>query len=516
LFWSRLLKPKPKAEAHEELQHGSPELSSFTAHLENNTAQLTAIIGQPLDLVIHRITAGTETVALVFFLKSLADGMLIGTNLVEPLNKYLRHEGKQLNAESARSLLAAAELTERKNVQKAAEDLLAGKALLLVAQCDTAFSLALPGFPRRPIEDLPSEMVLKGSREAFTESLYDNLSLIRRWIKDPMLRVEGKTIGRRTGTELAILYLQDVANPEIVREVHKRLGQIDIDGIVESGYISELIADNKYTYFPLTQETERPDKVAAAILEGRVAILVDKSSFNIIVPVTSTEFYQIREDFSFNYWVGTFLRIIRAIGTVISVVLPGLYLAAVSVNPELMPPLLVQLIASSRVHVPFPLVVELLVTMLIFEIFREAILRIPGNISNILGIAGGVLLGQAALSISMISPATIIVVIITTLATFTTADQAKEQAWRITRYFLLAGAAGFGIYGLTLAGLLVLTHLANLSSFGVSYLMPWAPPIAIDMIDAYVRLPWWASFRRSPTYRPQDEQRLADKKERED
>ena len=154
--------------------------------------------------------------------------------------------------------------------------------------------------------------------------------------------------------------------------------------------------------------------------------------------------------------------------------------------------------------------------MLIFEIFREAILRIPVNISNILGIAGGVLLGQAALSISMVSPATIVVVIITTLASFTTADTAKEQAWRITRYFLLIASAGFGIYGLSLAGFIVLTHLANLQSFGISYLMPWSPPILVDMIDAYIRLPWWASYRRPPTYRPQDETRLDIDKEGDD
>lgn len=487
---------------------------ALTDSLENNLSEISNIIGNPLDLVIHRVISGNETAAVAIYFKSLVNGQLLGPQVIEPLNRFFRTGNNvNLDVKLAKSLVTATDITEAMSAGHCVDLLMAGKTLLLIAKNDTALALSFPGFPRRPIEDAPSEKVLKGSREGFTDNLQDNLSMIRRWIKDPQLRVESKVVGARTRTELAIVYLQDVADTAIVREVHKRLNQISIDGIIDSGYISELITDNKYTYFPLLQETERPDKVAAAILEGRVAIMVDKSAFNILVPVTSTEFYQMREDFSFNYWVGSFLRIIRAIGTVVSVTLPGLYLAITTVNPELLPPILVQLIASSRVHAPFPLVIELAVAMLVFEIFREAILRIPGNISSILGIAGGVLLGEAALSISIVSPATIVVVVITVLASFTTADPAKEQAWRITRYFLFLGGAGFGVYGISLVGFIILTHLANLKSFGVSYLLPWSPPIPIDMVDAYIRLPWWASFRRTPTYRPRDELRLDMKKE---
>jgi len=517
LILKKLLNPIPLSESSKELDINNTEPIPLTDSLVNNLSRLTSITGEPSDLVIHYLTESDKPDGAIIFLKSLVDEPLLGLHVAEPLNSYLRREDKQgLDVPLTKSLLYTADITEITDIQTAVQLLMAGKTLIFMSNMNVALAVLLPGYPRRPIEDSPSEKVLKGSREGFTESIQDNLSMIRRWIKDPNLCVEAKIIGTRTRTELAILYLKDVANQSIVQEVHKRLDKIRIDGIIDSGYISELIADNKTTYFPLTQETERPDKVAAAILEGRVAILVDKSSFNIIVPVTSTEFYQNREDFSFNYWVGTFLRIIRAIGTLISVTLPGLYLATASINPELLPPLLVQLLASSRVQVPFPLAVEFLVAMIIFEIFREAILRIPGNISSILGIAGGLLLGEAALSISIVSPASIVVVVITTLATFTTADPAKEQAWRITRYFLIFAAASFGIYGLSLAGFVVLTHMANLKSFGISYLMPWSPPIAIDMIDAYFRLPLWASFRRPPTYRPQDENRLEIKKEEDD
>ena len=516
MFFQRLLKPKPELKLYApDFQKEEP--ARFTYSLESNLDKILQITGKPLDLVVHYLEDRGRPAPVLMYLKSLVDGALLGQNVAGPLHDYLRNgDNKAPDVPLARSLLHSADILEIGDVDSAVGNLMAGRALILLPNAGTALAVSLPGFPRRAIEDSPNEQVLKGSREGFTENLQDNLSLVRRWIKDPNLRVESKTLGTRTRTELAVIYLKDVADEEIVREVHKRLDRIKIDGIINSGYISELIADNKYTYFPLVQETERPDKVAAGILEGRVAILVDKSTSNILVPVTSTEYYQMREDFNFNYWVGTFLRFLRALSTVISITLPGLYMALAAVNPEQMPPLLVQLISSSRVQVPFSLVIELVVTMVIFEIFREAIIRMPTNISNILGIAGGLLLGQAALTISVVAPATIVVVVVTVLSTFTTADPSKEQAWRITRYFLLFAAAAFGIYGLALAGFIVLTHLASLKSFGVSYLLPWGPPIVADMTDALVRLPWWASYRRPPTYRPQDEDRLDIKKEEEE
>jgi spore germination protein KA len=265
-----------------------------------------------------------------------------------------------------------------------------------------------------------------------------------------------------------------------------------------------LIADNKRTIFPLAQETERPDKVASAVLEGRVAILVDKSPFAIIVPVTSAEFYQTPEDYYVNYWIASSIKVLRAIGTVISLTLAGFYVATMSINPEFLPASLVRVLSAGRVLIPFPIVFELLIALLIFEIFREAIIRVPGNISLVLGIAGGVLLGLVGIQAGILSNSTAIVVIITALANFSTATTEQEQALRFIRYFLILSAAVFGVLGLTLGGLVIVTHLSSLKSFGVSYLAPWGPPIPSDMPDGFVRLPWWVRQKRPVTYRPQD------------
>lgn len=492
------------------------EHKKIDENIENNLHQLVQSIGNPSDLVTHRISSKDKIMVGIAYLESLSDGVLLGSHVIEPINNFVRGDYRFININTAKLVLSAAKIIEFNDLHDAIDSLLAGQTVLFLAGADKALAVSFPGFPRRQIEEPLTEKVLRGSREGFTEVLKDNLAMVRRWIKDPNLRVQSRKIGERTKTEIAIIYLNDVANPDIVAEVGQRLEKIDIDGITDSGYISELISDRKLTLFPLTQETERPDKVVAALLEGRVIILVDKSPFAVMVPVTAAEFYQNADDFYFNFWIGTFLRFLRAVGTLTATTLPGLYLATMSVNPELLPPVLVQLIASERIQIPFPAVIEIFITMLFFDIVREASFRVPGNFSLILGIGGGIVVANAAMTSGFVSGVTLMIVVVTSIASFSTSSSTKEQAWRIVRYFLLLGAGSFGIVGLTLAGLIVLTHMASLNSFGVSYLAPWSPPLFIDMFDAYVRIPWWASFRRPQTYRPQQEDRLSsDEKEEE-
>jgi spore germination protein KA len=279
---------------------------------------------------------------------------LIGQHVIEPLNQFMQGT-ETLSANNLKIIISASNVIAINDLHQTIDSLLAGQALILIAGAKSIFAVSFPGVPRRAIEEAPTEKSIKGPKEGFTETITDNIGLIRRYLKDPNLRLEKKLIGERTKTEIAVMYLNDVANPDIVKEVHKRLEQIKIDGILESGYIAELISDRRLTLFPLVQETERPDKVVAAILEGRVAIMVDRSPFNIIVSVTPNEFYQSQEDFYFNWLVATMLRLIRGLGTIIAVTLPGFYLAMVSVNPELLPPTVVQIEASSGSRCPSPL-----------------------------------------------------------------------------------------------------------------------------------------------------------------
>lgn len=459
-----------------------PEDRELSGDLDQDLNLIIKGIGKPADLVIHKIInvdGNQQPIVSVIYLKSLTDGPALGLQVIDPLNRYINENKEGLTPAKTARILAAAEVLEYHDLRSATNSLLAGKTLLFFLGSKTILAVDFPGFPRRQIDEPKTESVIRGAREGFTEVLSDNLGMIRRSIRDPNLRVEKLFLGERTKTEINVLYLQDVANPDVVVELKKRLQGINIDGILDSGYITSMISDQRWTLFPLVQETERPDKVSSGLLEGRVAILVDKTPFVLIVPVTSTEFYQTTEDYYLNFWIGTFLRYIRGIGTFISVTLPGLYVSLVAVNPTMMPASLTQIITSGRTQVPIPVIFEITLVLLIYEIFREAVLRVPPNINQILGISGGLLIGLIAVSSGMISGATIIVVIISVLASFTTANINKEQAWRVVRYFLLFAGGSFGILGLTLAGVLVLNHMASLKSFGVTYLGPWAPPLLL-------------------------------------
>ncbi|TGE35675.1 spore germination protein [Desulfosporosinus fructosivorans] len=502
----------PKEVQPQKIKSMISDHKPITGTIEDILASVTKYAGSPSDLIIHRFTTGSGLVMAAVYLESLADSSLLGSQVIEPINKFIREKSETLTAATVELLISASVIDVFTDFHDALDGLLAGQALLILPNEDKIFGVSLPGYPRRPIEESVTEKSVRGNREGFTEDITDNLSLIRRWIKDPNLRVESKIIGERTKTKVVILYLFDVANPDTVVEVNKRLEKISIDGIIDSGYISEMITDQRLTFFPLVQETERPDKVAASILEGRIAIIVDKSPFTLLVPATSNEFYQTPEDFYFNYWIGTFLRLIRFIGTSLAVTLPALYTALISVNPELLPSFLIQVVASGRTQVPYPAVIEVFLTMLVFEIFREASVRLPANINLIIGIGGGIVLGQAAINSGIIAGTTIMVVIFTSLASFSTANPSKEQAWRLVRYFLFFASGAFGILGLSIAGLIVLAHMAGLKSFGVSYLAPWAPPLPVDMVDGFGRIPWWARKRRPPSYRPQQEDRLGNTK----
>ena len=304
MFFNTIFKPSKKNHPVDPITSvdGSLEVNK---NLDKNLPIILQATGEPDDLFIHRIGDNHKTLAAVMYLETLVESNLLGQQVIGPVNIAVQSNTEELTEDQLKLILSASKLVEINDLNQAIDRLLAGYALILLNNSETIFGVLLPGFARRGIEEAPTEKVIKGPREGFTETIADNIGLIRRYIKDPNLRLEKKLIGERTKTEVAVIYLNDVADPAVVKEVRKRLDQIKIDGILESGYIAELISDRRLTPFPLVQETEKPDRVASAILEGRVAILVDRSSFNIVVPVTSNEFYQTAEDFYFNWITAT-------------------------------------------------------------------------------------------------------------------------------------------------------------------------------------------------------------------
>ncbi len=401
---------------------------------------------------------------------------------------------------------------------KAALDLLPrGHAVIIRWAGNSSFyTIALPGWELRSIKEPTSEPLIRGPREGFTETISVNTAMIRRWIHDPQFRVDEMTVGARTKTAVRLLYISDIAAPGLVTEVKRRIAAIQIDGILESGYLEQLITDNRLTVFPLIQSTERTDKVTAAVLEGRVAILVDKSPFALIVPATINELYQSPEDYYFNFYLGSFLRFFRLLGNIIAVALSGLYVALSSANPALLPTSFAFSIAESRRGIPYPVFIEVLLLEIILEVFREAGLRLPKNINLTLGMTVGVALAFAGIQTHLVSGAALVVVAVGGIASFSSPSFSVGIPWRIFKFLLIFGAAFMGIVGLTLTGILILAHAATLTSFGTSYLSPWAPIHPYELQDSIFRIPLWKRLFRFRSYRATDLQRMRNHQNKED
>lgn len=337
---------------------------------------------------------------------------------------------------------------------------------------------------------------MRGPRLGFNESIDENTALLRQHGKNENLVIARISVGKRVKRELLLTYIADIANPSLVREVQARIGRLNLDDILESGYIEQLMEDNFLSPFPQVQSTERVDRVLGALLEGRVALIMDGTPFALIVPVTFNMLLQSPEDY-YDRWIpGTLLRILRYFAAFISLFGPSLYISFISFHQGLIPTKLALSIAQSRAGVPFPSLIEVLIMEVSLEILREAGLRLPKPIGQTIGIVGGLVIGEAAVQAGIVSPIMIIVVAITAISSFAIPQYNAGIALRMLRFAAMIFAAIFGLYGLVLFFLAICSHLAKLKSFGTPYLSPAAPYRFRDWKDFLVRGPLRRMNRR--------------------
>lgn len=350
-------------------------------------------------------------------------------------------------------------------------------------------------------------MSFRGPRQGFTESLQTNISMIRRYIKNPNLWVEKMKKGSVTNTDIALMYIQGICDEKVLKEVKQRLEKIDIDSILESGYIEQLIEDETFTTFPTMYHTERPDVVAGNLLEGRFAIIVDGTPFVLIAPALFVQFFQSVEDYYSRFDIATSIRILRVLVFFISLVAPAVYVAATTFHQEMIPTQLLVVIAAQREIVPFPAVVEALTMEVAFEILREAGVRLPRVVGSAVSIVGALVIGQAAVQAGIVSPAMVIIVALTAIASFATPAFAMAISARLIRFIFIIASAVMGFYGLILGIIMMFVHLCSLRSFGVPYMSPLAPFSSQGVKDALFRVPWWADEKRPESVSKEDKVR---------
>lgn len=474
----------------------------LSANLDKNTKLIQEAMGYSLDLEMMRFKTGPERIpSAIFYLDGMVDNKdvegLLRTIKIDIFVTGLKAVGPAEIFNTAREqLLTVVEVEASDNLNQILTEISSGATILFFQGTPRALICATRGWMSRAITESIVETAIRAPKESFVENLRTNTSLLRRRIHTPNLWIENFTVGDLTRTKVGLVYIKGLADEKIVGEVRSRIQGIQIDGILESSYIEDFLQDQPLTVFPLVFRTERPDRVAGALLEGRVAVLTDGTPFALIVPNHLPAMMEGPDDYYEQFPLGAFLRLLRYTAFLTSLFLPGVYVAVINFHPELLPTVLFLRIVASREGIPFPAIVEALIIELIFEVLREAGVRMPVTIGPAISIVGALVLGDAAIRAGLVSPAMVIVVAMTAIASFTVPVFSLGIAARMLRFGVIILGGVFGLFGIQLALILLLIHLCALRSFGLPYMYPLAPLVTEDMKDTLVRLPWWAQVKR--------------------
>jgi spore germination protein len=487
---------------------------SLNSSITQNLERIRQEIGQNSDLRFREFQLGhTEIHLAVIYIDGLSDanlinqyilnGLMLGGPRLDHAEHSLRDAG-ELKQFIKNRAVSICDCKEVHSITDLTTKIMLGSIGLLVDGLQEAFILGGNIGKSRSMDEPPSEALIRGPRLGFIENLSDNTALLRRLGKTKSLTINSFQVGERSKKDLAIAYLQDVVDPKLLEEVKHRIKKITIDDVQESGYVEQLIEDDFLSPFPQVQSTERPDRVLAALMEGRIAILLDGTPFVLIVPVTFSMLLQSPEDYYERWMVGSLIRMLRYFSAFVSLFTPAIYIAFISFHQGLIPTKLIFSMAATREGVPFPPLIEALIMEVSIEVLREAGLRLPKPVGQSLGIVGGLIIGEAAVQAGIVSPIMVIVVAVTAISSFSLPQYSSAIALRMLRFIAMLFSAVLGLYGVVLFFLLIASHLVRLKSFGVPYLSPLAPTRYIDWKDFIFRAPLFLMKRRPKLLQTKD------------
>lgn len=494
---------------------GSQGQETLPTSLDAAIDQLKAIFSKDETLKIRLLhNHGNADLRLaIVYIDGMIDNQLVNDAILRPVMRFpFPEEIKQTEVMHLihNQVIPANNVLLNNRMDQVVDAIISGNTVLLLDGVGEALIISSQGFESRSISIPETEKNIRGPQESFTESLVVNLTMIRRKIKQPDLKICFKEIGTRTHTRISVCYLETLASEKILDELYRRLDSIDIDGILDTGYIQELITDEPYSPFDMIGSTERPDVVAGRLLEGRIAVLVDGTPSALTLPYLFVEAFQSSEDYYVHYMMASFNRIIRVLGAFISVSVPAVFTALLTYNQEMIPTPLLMSIASARLAVPFPTVFEAFMMLIVFEILREAGTRMPTPIGQTASIVGALVLGQAAVEARIVSAPMVIVVGITGV---TALLNVKLKAPTIIVRFLFLGlAAVLGLYGYFIGILGLIVHLMGLHSFGVPYMLTVGSISPEIVKDTILRGPWYGMKLRPPVISGKNRRRQGNRK----
>ncbi|MEW9673442.1 spore germination protein [Ammoniphilus sp. 3BR4] len=478
-----------KHKQRNKVQEKENQPTLLSSNLDQNIQLLRSIYENCSDVVFRSFFIGGIRKAYLIYIEGLCNTEEMNASVMTPLMD--ESAGNHAFHELLEKKITVTKVEEVNTVSDCIKYLSMGSPVLLVENESEGFTFGLAKWEKRSVEEPTAESVIRGPREGFTESLGVNTSLLRRRIRSPQLKIKPISIGRYTQTEIILAFMDGIADPTLIEEITKRLERIDMDGVLESAYIEEMIEDNPFSPFPQILSTERPDVAVSSLLEGRVVILVDGTPFSLIAPTTLYSLFQSSEDYYQRFLISTAIRWLRYVFVLISLLLPSLYVAVSTFHHEMVPTTLLLSMASSREQVPFPALIEALIMEITFEALREAGIRLPKQVGAAVSIVGALVIGQAAVQAGIVSAPMVMVVAITGIASFTLPRYTAGIALRMLRFPMIILAGSLGLMGVMLGIIFILIHLCTLRSFGVPYLSPMAPMKFRDMKDTLIRAPWW-------------------------
>ena len=465
--------------------------------LSGNIDLIREGLGAQSPMVIKHFYIGRDQPleAVIIYVNGLVNKDIIDRDILNPL---MIHIGENLNGKAnigdhlCKRYISMSNTLVELDLNTVINHLKRGKSAVLINGATEVIIADTVGGQQRAIIEPMNETAAKGPRDGFVENLEVNISLIRRKVKDKNLTIDSFSVGRRLQSDVAMIYISDIADKEVVEELRKRIEAVDVDAVISSGKLEQYIEDYTYTVFPQAFSTERPDRAIGNMLEGKILLITEGTPMVLIYPAIFMQFFQAEEDYTERTVVSSFVRILRILAAIIVVTLPSIYLTLIKFNVELIPIKFVAPIVQSRVGIALTPFLEIVAMELVVEFLREGGLRLPTKIAQTLSLVGGIIIGDTAIQSKMVSPTTLLIVGITVITTFLIPNYDMSLSIRLLRFPMLILANIMGIFGIAVGWFLILVHLSSLDSLGV----PYFEFHKSDMKDTFIRAPLWKMNKR--------------------
>lgn len=443
------------------------------------------------DLIVYELETENNIKAMICYIEGFIDKNILDRDIVKPIILNLN------TSKDLEKILYVSSMKKEIDLEEIANKLNYGSIALFIDGINYSYTINLNKWDKRNIEEPEAEAVVRGPKEGFIEDILVNKVMLRRRIRNSNLVFEDKTLGKQTKTQISIAYINGIVNEDVLNEVKSRIGKIDIDGVLESGYIQQLIENNPTSFISTISDTQKPDVVAGKLLEGRVAIFCDGTPHVLTIPKFFVENLQTSEDYYTRPYFATFLRGLRVFSLFLSIVLPGLYVALQTFHQEMIPTVLLITMAGAREGVPFPAIVEAFLMTLMLELIKESGIRLPRAVGSAVSIVGALVLGQAAVEAGIVSAPMVIVVAATAIAEF--AVPSLTEAVVIYRFILILLGGFMGLYAMICGLVIIIVQIISLDSFGIPYGFPLAPVNKQGLKDSIIRFPLWTFIFRPAT-----------------